>query len=67
MDIDGIISYLKSQYSTNNKDQITFTKHFPNIEEVPSFKEIFEELKTILKSMKEDENINLRNKALSGG
>ena len=52
MDIDGIISYLKSQYSTNNKDQITFIKNFPSIEEAPSFEEIFEELKIILKSMK---------------
>ena len=34
---------------------------------MPSFEEIFEELKTNLKSMKEDENMNLRNKALFGG
>ena len=34
---------------------------------MPSFEEIFKELKTILKSMKEDDNMNLRNKALFGG
>ena len=66
IDVDEI-SYLKSQYSANNKDQITFIKHFSSIEEVSSFEEIFEELKTILKCVKEDENMNLRNKALFGG
>ena len=62
-----MISYLKSQYLTNNKDRITFIKNFPSLEEAPSFEEIFEELKTISKSMKEDGYMNLRNKALFSG
>ena len=33
---------------------------------MPSFEEIFEELKAILKSIKEDENMSLKNKALFG-
>ena len=67
MDIDGIIFYLKCQYSTDNRNQITLTKNFTSIEKVPSFEKIFQELKIISKSMNEDENTNLRNKALFGG
>ena len=66
MDIDEIISYLKSQYLTNNKDQITFVQNFPSIEEVPSFEGIQEELKIIPRYIKDGENMSLRNKALFG-
>ena len=52
---------------TNNKDQITFVKNFPSVEEVPSFEGIHKELKIILKYMKDGENMSLRNKALFGG
>ena len=64
---DEIISYLKSQYSANNKNQITFAKYFPRVEEVPAFEGIQEELKIISKHMKDGENMSLRNKALFGG
>ena len=67
MDIDEIISYLKSQHSTNNKDQIIFIKNFPSIQEVFSFEGILEELKIISEYMKDGENMNLRNKDLLGG
>ena len=52
---------------TNNKDQITFVKNFPSVEEVPSFEGIHKELKIISKYMKDGENMSLRNKALFGG
>ena len=67
MDIDEVIFYLKSQYSTNNKDQITFVQNFPSVEEVPSFEGIQEELKIISRYIKDGENMSLKNKALFGG
>ena len=67
MNINEIISYLKSRYSTDNRDQITFIKNFPSQRDVPSFEEISERLKAISKSMKENENMSLKNKALFGG
>ena len=67
MNINGIISYLKSQYSTDNRDQITFIQNFLSQRNVPSFEETSEELKAISKSMKEDENMSRKNKALFGG
>ena len=67
MDIDQLISYLKSQYLINNKDQITFVKNFPIIKEMPSFEGIQEELNITSKYMKDDENMGLRNDYLFGG
>ena len=67
MNINEIISYLKSRYSTDNRDQITFIQNFPSQRNVPSFEEISERLKAISKSMKEDENMSLKNKTLFGG
>ena len=66
MDIEEIISYLQSQYSTNNKDQITFVQNFRSVE-ASSFERIQEELKIISKYIKHGENMSLRNKALFGG
>ena len=66
MDIDEIISYLKFQYLTSNKDQVTFVKNLPSIEEVIFLKRIQEALKIISEYMKDDENMSLRNKALFG-
>ena len=34
MDINGIISYLKSQYSADNRDQITFIQNYPSQRDV---------------------------------
>ena len=55
-DIDEIISYLKSKYLTNNKDQVVFIQNFPRVE-----------LKIISKHIKDGKNMSLRNKALFGG
>ena len=67
VDISEIILYLKSQYSTNNRNQIVFIQDSPTIEEVSSFEGIKEELRMVLKHIKVGENISLRNKVLSGG
>ena len=66
-DINEIILFLKSQYSTNNRNQIVLVQNFPSIEEVSSFERIQEELKMISKHIKDDENMSLGNKALFGG
>ena len=65
-DINGIISYLKSQYSADIRDQITFIQRYPSQRDVPSFEAMSKELKAISKHIKEGENMSLRNKALFG-
>ena len=67
ININEIIFYLKSRYSPDNRDQITFIQNIPSQGDVPSFEAICEELKAISKSMKEDENMSLKNKLLFGG
>ena len=67
MNINETISYFKSQYSTDNRDQITFIQNFASQRNVPSFEKISERLKPISKSMKENENMGVKNKALFGG
>ena len=67
MNINEIILYLKSQYSADNRDQINFIQEILSQGDVPSFEAISEELKAISKSMKEDENMSLKNKFLFGG
>ena len=62
MNINEIIFYLKSQYSTDNRVQITFIQDIPSQGDIPSFEAISEKLKDISKSMKEDENMGLKNK-----
>ena len=66
-DINEIILYLKSQYSTNNRDQISLVQDFSNTEVAPSFERMQEELKIISGHIKDAENMSLRNKALFGG
>ena len=67
MNIHEIIIYLKSQYSTDNRNQISFFQGIPSQGDVSSFEAISENLKAISKSMKEDENMSLKNKFLFGG
>ena len=67
MNIPEIIFYLKSQYSTDNRDQITFIQGILSQGDVPSFEAMSENLKAFSKSMKEDENMTLKNKVLFGG
>ena len=50
VDINKIIAYLKSQYSTNNRNQIALVQNFPSLEEVSSFDGIQEELKNNFKT-----------------
>ena len=59
VNIDQIIFYLKSQYFTHNKGQITFIQDIPSEENIPYFEAITDYLKTFSKSMKEDENRGL--------
>ena len=66
MNIHKISFYLKSQYSTDNSNQITFIQDIPSQGDVPSFEAISEDLKTLSKSMKENENTSLKNKFLLG-
>ena len=49
-DITEMILCLKSQYSTNNKNQIDLVQNIPSVEEVPSFEGIQEELKNDFKA-----------------
>ena len=62
-DINETILYLKSQYSTNNRDQISLVQDFSSAEVAPSFERIQEELKMISGHIKDAENMSLRNKA----
>ena len=57
VNIDEIIVYLKSTYSTHKEEPRTFI-HIPTKE--PSFQAITNYLKTFSKSIKEDENIKLK-------
>ena len=66
MKITEIIFYLKSRYSTDIRDQINFIQGIPSQGEEPSFEAISEDLKAISKSLKEDENMSLKNTFLSG-
>ena len=67
MNIDQIIFYLNSWYSTDNRNQITFIQDILSQEDIPSFEAISDYLKSFSKSMKEDENMSLKNKVLFGG
>ena len=62
-----IIFYLKSQYLAHNEERRTFIQHIRNEENMPSFEAITGYLKTCSKSIKEDENMCLKNKTLIGG
>ena len=65
VNIDEIIFYLKSIYSTYNEGPRTFIHDIPT--EGPSFEAITNYLKTFSKSITEDENMSLKNKCLFGG
>ena len=60
-DINGIISYLKSQYSADIRDQITFIQRYPSQRDVPFYEAISKELKAISKNIKEGGNMSLKN------
>ena len=62
VNIDEIIFYLKSMYSTHNEKPRIFIDDIPVDER--SFEAMTNRLKTFSKCIKDDENINLKNKCL---
>ena len=58
VNIDKIIFYLKSMYSTHNKKPRTFIDDIPN--EEPSFEAMTNYLKTLSKYIKDDKNMSLK-------
>ena len=65
VNIKQIIFHLKSQCLEHNGEDRTFIPNIPS--EKPSFEAITNNLKTFSKSIKEDKNLGLKNKALLGG
>ena len=65
--VHEIILNLKSQYLTHNEEQIIFIQDILSQEDIHSFEAITDYLKTFSKCIKEDENMNLKNKVLFGG
>ena len=61
VNIEQTIFYLKSQYLEHNPQERTFILNIPS--EEPSFEAITGNLKTFLKSIKEDENMVLKRRA----
>ena len=55
-----------SQYSSNHRNQVVLIQDFLSIEEVSFFEGIQEELRIVLKRVKDGENMSLRNKSLFG-
>ena len=65
VNIDEIISYLKSMYSTHDEEPRTFIDDIPTY--APFFEVMTNRLKTFSKCTKDNENISLKNKCLFGG
>ena len=65
MNIDEKNFCLKSKYSAHNEEPRISINDIPS--EEPSFEAIIGYLKTFSKSIKEDENMSLKNKCLIGG
>ena len=65
VNIEEIIFHLKSKYLEHNPEDRTFIPNIPS--EEPSFEAITDNLKTFSKSIKEHENMGLKNKSLIGG
>ena len=63
--VNEIIFCLKNQYLPHNEERGAFIEDIPNQEDW-SFEEISDYLKTFSKSIKENENISLKNKTLLG-
>ena len=65
--VNKIIFYLKNQYLLHNEERGTFIEDIPSQEDRFSFEAISDYLKTFSKSIKENENMSLKNKVLMGG
>ena len=59
-----IIFYLKPQYLPHNEEQRSFIQDLPSQKDIPSFEAITGYLKNFSKSVKEVENMSLKNKTL---
>ena len=66
VDINKMILYLMSQYSSNHRNQVVLIQDFLSIEEMSFFEGIQEELRMVLKHIKDGENMSLRNKSIFG-
>ena len=64
--VNEIIFYSKNQYLPHNEEWGAFIEDIPNQED-QSFKEVSDYWKTFSKSIKENENMNLKNKTVMGG
>ena len=64
--VNEIIFYLKNQHLPHNQERGAFIEGIPNQED-QSFEEISDYSKTSSKSIKENENMSLKNKTLMGG
>ena len=58
VNIDEIIFYLKSMYSTHNEEPRTFIDDIPTDE--PSFEAMTNHLKTFSECIKDDENVSIK-------
>ena len=58
---------LKNQYLPHNEERGTFIADIPSQEDRFTFEAISDSLKTLLKSIKESENMSFKNKVLLGG
>ena len=58
---------LKNQYLPHNEERGTFIEDIPSQEDRFTFEAISDSLKTLLKSIKESENMSFKNKVLLGG
>ena len=58
---------LKNQYLPHSEERGTFIEDIPSQEDRFTFEAISDSLKTLLKSIKESENISFKNKVLLGG
>ena len=65
--VGEIILYLKNQYSPHNEGRGTFIEDIPSQEDQFTFEAMSDSLKTFSKSIKEVENVSLKNKVLLGG
>ena len=58
VNIDEMIFYLKSMYSTHNEEPRTFIDDIPTDE--PSFEAMTNHLKTFSECIKDDENVSIK-------
>ena len=65
--VHEIIFYLRNQYLPHNEERGTFIEAIPSQEDRLSFEVISDYVKAVSKSIKEVENMSLKNKVLESG